>query len=391
MYKSWGGIIGPPDFIKVVQIITDLDAGGSERMLVKLVAGLNRCRFEPVVVSLMDEGTQGDAIRAVGVPVYTLDMQRSRRSLAALLRLRRLLSSLKPDVVHGWMYHGGLAALLAKRHASAVVGIRQSMYDLRLEKPGTRLVIRALGRLAAWTECRVIYNATVSARQHEKLGFPVSASLVIPNGFDCERFWPDPDAGGRIRRELGIDERAAVIGHIANFRPMKDHACFLRAATSVAKTHPGACFLLAGIGVDAGNPGIVKFLDYQALKGRVHLLGERSDVLDLYNAMDIFCLSSSWGEGFPNVLGEAMACGVPCVATDVGGTAHVLGDTGRLVPPRDPKALAAAWKSLLALDRGERQALGERGRQRVIERFSLMAVVRQYEKLYQGLVDRKQM
>jgi glycosyltransferase involved in cell wall biosynthesis len=336
----------------------------------------------------MDEGTQGAAIGAIGIPVYTLNMQPYRSPLAALLHLRRLLSSLQPDVVHGWMYHGGLAALLTKSHAAAVIGIRQSLYDLRFEKMGTRLAIRALGRLALWTECRVIYNAAVSARQHEAMGFPAGESLVIPNGFDCERFRPDPDARGRIRNELGIDEHAWVIGHIANFRPMKDHACFLRAATLVAKTHPGGCFLLAGIGVDAGNPGIVEFLDDQALKGRVHLLGERSDVSDLYNASDIFCLSSSWGEGFPNVLGEAMACGVPCVTTDVGDSPELVGDTGRVVPPRDPNALAATLMDLLALDQEERLAMGVRGRRRVIEHYSLRSVVSRYEEMYTSLVAR---
>lgn len=357
-------------------------------MLVKLLVESNRCSFAPIVVSLMDEGTQGAAIRAVGIPVYTLNMQTYRSSPAALLHLRRLLSSLQPDVVHGWMYHGGLAALLAKRHAAAVIAIRQSIYDLRFEKMGTRLVIRALGQLASWMECGVIYNSAVSARQHETLGFPAGGSLVIPNGFDCERFRPDPDAGGRIRIELGIDEHALVIGHIANFRPMKDHACFLRAATLVAKNHPGVCFLLAGIGVDAGNPGIVKFLDDQALKGVVHLLSERSDVSDLYNASDIFCLSSSWGEGFPNVLGEAMACGVPCVTTGIGDTPELVGDTGRIVPPRDPIALAAALMELLALDQNERQAIGFRGRRRVIERYSLRSVVSRYEEMYTSLVAR---
>lgn len=377
--------------VKLVHVITCLDTGGAERMLVKLLAGLDRGRFDPVVVSLTDEGSQGAEIRALDIPVYTLNMRSSRGSLPALLRLRRLFRLLKPDVVHGWMYHGALAALLTKGHAGGLVGIRQSLYDIRLEKLGTQLVIRVLGRFAVKRAGIVVYNATTSARQHEALGYPAGKGTVIPNGFDCERFRPDTDAGSRVRTALGIDEYAPVIGHLARFHPMKDHACFLRAAVLMAKTAPRVCFLLAGAGVEAGNPAFDCFMNDQVLKGRVYLLGERSDIPALYNAMDVFCLSSGWGEGFPNVLGESMACGVPCVATDVGESAHILGDCGQVVPPRDPEALAVAWKGLLALDRAERQKLGKRGRQRVIEHFSLEAVVHQYEELYQGLVDRAQM
>jgi glycosyltransferase involved in cell wall biosynthesis len=371
--------------ISVIHVITGLNTGGAERMLVKLLEGLDRSRFDPVVVSLMDEGTQGAAIRALGIPVHTLEMRPSCPSPLALFRLRHLLWQLAPDVVHGWMYHGGLAALFAKGHAGAVVGIRHSIYDIRNENPATRLVIRTLRRFAARADC-VVYNAVVSARQHEALGYPADKSLVIHNGFDCELFRPDCDAGKRIRSELGIDGNAQVIGHLSRFSPMKDHANFLRAAAMVAQTNPRVCFVLAGTGVDAGNPALSALMHDTAFKGRVHLLGERSDAPALYNAMDVFC-SSSWSEAFPNVLGEAMACGVRCVATDVGDSVLVLGDTGRVVPARDAEALAAALREMLDMEHSVRCEQEQAARNRVLEHFNLKAVVREYESLLERIVD----
>lgn len=357
-------------------------------MLVKLLAGLDRNRFKSVVVSLMTDGTQGSAIRALGIPVHCLNIHPSWPSPLALLRLRSLLRQLQPDVVHGWMYHGGLAAILINSHPVVIIGIRHSIHDIHHEKLAARLIIRILQMFSSSKAvARVVYNATVSAQQHMLLGYPSNKSLIIPNGFNCEHFRPDCDAGKRFLAEIGINEDAFVIGHIARFHPMKAHAIFMRAALMVMRTHPQVHVLLAGRGVVASNPAFVDFVNHPALKNRVHLLGERSDAPDMYNAMDVFCSSSSWGEGFPNVLGEAMACGVPCVATDVGDSAYIIGHTGIVVPPQEAQALAEAWRVMLDMNRQERSKLGQSARNRILAHFSLEAVVRQYELLYETVLD----
>lgn len=372
---------------RVIFIITGLSTGGAEMMLLKLCSKLDRHRFAPSVISLSGKGAVGPRIEALGIPVYTLGIRPSRPSLAGLLRLRKLVLTLRPNLVQGWMYHGNLAASLATRSVSVVWGIRQSLYGLDKERVLTRWVIR-LGVVMSRYSRAIVYNSRTSARQHEAFGFNTSRTCIIPNGFDTEVFHPDENARIGIRQELGLSGNVVLIGLIGRYHPMKDHRNFLNAAALIAKEFPDVCFLLVGCEVNAGNPALSAMILKFGLSGRVFLLGERKDIPQLNAALDIASSASAWGEGFANVIGEAMSCGVPCVVTDVGDSAWIVGDTGRVVPQRDPVALAAAWKSLIMLGRDERQALGSLARQRVIENFSLESVVKQYEDLYESLIAR---
>jgi glycosyltransferase involved in cell wall biosynthesis len=168
---------------------------------------------------------------------------------------------------------------------------------------------------------------------------------------------------------------------------MKDHANFLRAAALFAVDYPHTHFVLVGDGAEAGNAELAEQIEKLQLQSCVHLLGRRTDIAAIDSALDIASSSSSWGEAFPNVIGEAMACGVPCVATDVGDVPQIIGDTGVVVPTRDPHALAAGWGRLAALDAPARRALGLRARQRIIERYSLPAVSAQYADLYTSVIQ----
>ena len=366
-------------------MVTGLSTGGAEMMLLKLCSRLNRRRFAPTVISLTDKGTIGPRIEATGTPVYALGAHRGHLSLPGLFRLRKLVSNLCPDLIQGWMYHGNLAATLVAADRPVVWGIRQSLYDLDKERVLTRCVIR-IG--AAISRCPrvILYNSHVGARHHEAFGFDASRTRVIPNGFETEVFRPNDDAVRSIRREVGLSDDAVLIGLIGRYHPMKDHATFLKAATLTREEFPNVNYVLAGHGVDAGKSELNAMIVKAGLGDCVFLLGERRDMPELNAALDIACSASAWGEGFANAIGEAMSCGVPCAVTDVGDSAEIVGDTGRVVPAGDASALASAWKSLIMLRREDRQVLGRRARQRVIENFSLEAVVTQYEELYQAQI-----
>lgn len=358
-------------------------------MLVKLLSGLDRSEFECAVVSLMDEGTLGGRIRELGIEVMCLGMKRGASFPQAIARLRRAATAFRPDVVQGWMYHGNLAASTLRRlgfgRTPIIWNVRQSLYGLDLEKRGTAWVIRA-GAWLSRTPAAIIYNSRLGAEQHEAIGFDVAHRQLIPNGFDVARFRPDPEARMRVREELGIASSDVVIGLIARYHPMKDHRNFLWAAALLEKSRPGARYVLAGRGVDRNNPEFADTLDELSLWDRVLLLGERSDVPALMAAFDIACLTSAWGEGFPNVIGEAMACGVPIAATEVGDSGWIVGDTGRVVPPREPALLARAWEELIALGPEVRAMLGARARERVVAEFSLEHVIAQYGELYRAVL-----
>jgi len=306
--------------MKTLHIITGLNTGGAERALYALLAGGLADRFTCAVLSLSDEGTMGAPIHALGVPVYSLGMRPGLPGPRTVLRLRSLMQQLQPDVVQGWMYHGNLAASLATHLApnqpALAWNVRQCLYDLANEKPLTRQVIRA-NRLLSRRPDAIVYNSKLSRKQHELFGFSAGRGAIIPNGFDVDLLKPDPVVGVAIRRELGLPTGVPVVGHVARFHPMKDHAGFLRAAVEVARRLPQVQFLLVGRDVSPDNPALSGVIPTDILP-RFVFCGERRDATRLMQAMDVLCSSSAWGEGFPNVLGEAMACGVPCVTTDVG-------------------------------------------------------------------------
>lgn len=369
---------------RVMHVISGLSTGGAETMLVKLLSTLDRSRFEPVVVSLQGRGTMGSRLEAAGIDVETIGLRTATDLPAALWRLARAARRYEPDLIQGWMYHGNVAALLAaaaaSRRSPVIWNIRQSITSLNAEKPATAFVIRRGARMSG-RAAAIVYNSRNSARQHEDIGYRADRRHIIPNGFDCDRFAPSPELRHRFRSELGVADDVPLIGLLARYHPVKDHANFLAAGARLAADTPRARFVLAGHGVDPDNAALMKLVDELGLRDRVHLLGERADTNALLAALDI-ATSSSRDEAFPNVLGEAMACGVACVATDVGDCRVVLGDSGIVVPPRDAAALAAAWRALLEGGAEERRRLGSGARDRVLEHYSIERVAEAYAALY---------
>jgi glycosyltransferase involved in cell wall biosynthesis len=378
--------------IKVLHIINDLSIGGAEMMLYKLLSGMSEERFYPVVLSLVDRGKLRERIEALGIPVHSAGIDPEMPSPAPIWRLIRLARSLKPDLIQGWMSHGNLVAQLlatfVSRRSSVLWNIRQTLYSFEYEKRGTALAIKLCARLSRKPD-RILYNSRTASAQHGAIGYRTEKTLVIPNGFDTVLFAPSPEARQSVRSELGVAESTFLIGLVGRFHPMKGHASFLRAAKLLLEQYPDVQFVLSGKEVSWSNQFLCDLVQRLGLVERVHLLGERQDMPRITAALDIASSSSSYGEGFPNVIGEAMSCAVPCVVTDVSDLPWVVGETGKVIPPRDPKALAEAWAELIELGIEGREALGQAARRRVIQYFPLDRVVAQYEALYESVIARK--
>lgn len=369
--------------IKVVHLITGLGPGGAEMMLYKLVSRMSRQHFENVVVSLGQPGIIGTLIEQAGVPVRALGMPRRRVTLGGAGQLLRLLAAERPAVLQTWMYHADLLGLLAGRmtRTSPIIwNVRcSSMHGL---SPLTARIVRMCARLSHMPNAAVV-NSESGLRDHTALGYRARRWEVIPNGFDLARFAPDPSARASVRAELGLAPDTLLIGLIGRYNPMKDHGLFLRAA--LAQARPGLHFLLAGSQVEPSNPALARVVAGHPAAGHIHMLGERTDIARLMAALDVATSSSAYGEGFANVIGEAMACGVPVVVTNVGDAAAIVGAAGVVVPPRDQPALERAWQHLIAAGPAERTALGAAGRARVQQHYSLERIVRRYEELYMAM------
>ncbi len=373
--------------LRILHVISGLGLGGAETMLFRLVTRLARESFACHVVSMTTEGEFGPRLRSSGIPVSTLGMRRGIPSPAGLLKLVRLLRRERPAVVQTWMYHadllGGLAAHFAGK-PPVVWGIHHT--DLR---PGsarrlTRLTARLNARLSSWLPAKIVCVSQSGLHLHEQQGHEASRMIVIPNGFDLDAFRPDAQARQQVRVELGLLPESLLVGHIARFHPQKGHHAFIRAAVRVRAQVGQARFLLAGEGVARDNQELAGWIREAGLESVVYLLGKRLDSQRLLAALDVFCLSSS-GESFPLAVGEAMACGVPCVVTDVGDAAAIVGPTGLVVPSSDVDQLADALVEMLAMPGEERARLGEMGRERIRARYSLEAVVDMYARLYRAL------
>ena len=372
---------------RVVHLITSLDSGGAEMMLVKLLAGIDRARFDGCVVSMTGGGSLVRAVESLRVPVYTLALRRGVPSLRGFLRFVHLLRRERPHILQTWLYHADLMGLAASRLGAVprlAWNLRSSHVDMSCYSWLSGAVLRTAARLAAWPDV-VVVNSQAGKASHASLGYHPRRWAVIPNGFDVKQYRPDRDARVSVRQELGCDLDAPLIGLVARYDPMKDHETFLRAAALLGRREPGARFVLVGRHVDRRNQVLVQTIAELGLGSAVFLLGERTDIPRLMAALDLFSLSSAFGEALPMVLGEAMSCGIPCVATDSGDAALVIGDTGIVVPPRDPAALAAGWQQLVALGPAGRQALGERARARILEHYDLDRVVPRYTALYEEI------
>ncbi len=378
--------------MKILYIISGLPTGGAEMMLYKLLLVIDRDIFEPVVISLTDYGSLGNNIKNLNIPIYKMEMKAGFPNPFKVWRFIKLIRKINPELIQGWMYHGNLTALLAKwvlpNRVFLLWNIRHTPDDLIKEKLLTALVIRLGAKFSSHPD-QIIYNSNVSEQKHKLLGYDNKNKSIIPNGFNCEQFKPFDNAKSKLRHSLGLRKDILLIGLVARYHIMKDHVTFLHSAGKLNKTNPEIHFVLVGQGVDKNNHFLIKLIEDLGIMKNIHLLGKRMDVEEITAGLDIACSSSAWGESFSNAIGEAMACGKPCVVTEVGDSAWIVGETGIVVKPGDRKALTDAMITLIKMSSEERLGLGKLARNRIIKHFSLNLVVKQYEDLYQNLLNIK--
>jgi glycosyltransferase involved in cell wall biosynthesis len=372
--------------MKIVHIITGLSTGGAEMMLYKLLSRTNREKFSCEVISLTDTGAIADKITQLGIPVHVLGMTRGKIEIMAFLKIMRLLRTINPDLIQTWLYHsdliGGLAAKLSGC-PNIYWNIRQSNINPEGNKKSTIRVARTCAKLSNWIPKKIICCSHAAKESHRSLGYNDKKMQVIPNGFDLEKFRPDPKARESVFKELGIDKTAHLIGLVARYDPQKDHKNFIHSAKFIHEKYPAAHFLLCGDGINEENSELVNWIEETGISKNFHLMGIRNDTSRLFAAMDI-TISSSIGEGFSNVIGEALSCEVPCVVTDVGDSALIVGDTGIVVPAKNSQAIADAVGELLGKPEEERKELGRQARERVKSFYSIDHIVSEYESAYLG-------
>lgn len=373
--------------MRIVFIINGLGMGGAEMMLVKVLERLDRQRFTPCVISLIAPGELASRITPLDIPVQTVNMKGGLTDLRAFVQLVHLIKEFQPDAVHTWLYHADLLGGLAARLAG-VKALGWNIRNSNLDADKTKLSTRLIARLCALVSHKVptlILSCSEQARLiHIARGYAADKMVVVPNGFDLTRFKPDSDARKSVRAELGLPNDALLVGLIGRFDPQKNHIGFFVAAELLRRQMPEVHFLLAGKGVDIENPVLTQAANASAVLSNCHFLGLRNDIPRLMAALDVLA-SSSHGEAFPNVLGEAMACGVPCAVTNAGDSAYIVADTGRIVSIGDMPGLASALGAILTLPTNEKTALGEQARIRVATYFEIANVVRQYESFYEQL------
>jgi len=373
--------------MKLVHIITGLKRGGAENVLYRLLAHQDQNEWPSTVVSLTSGGVMAEKIEALGIRVHSLDMRPGWPSFMALVRLTRMLHRLQPDAVQTWMYHANLLGGLAARLAGirrVFWGLRHTTMDPEVDKLTTIWVAHLGGWLSGLIPYRIICCSKATWKTHLDAGYCRERMVIIPNGYNLEQYRPDPEARSHFMTMLDLPGQIALVGMAARYHPQKDHATFLSAAAQLLQEGLDAEFLLCGSGVENGNATLTRMITEQGLQGKVHLLGERSDMTAFFSALDVATLSSSHGEGFPNVVAEAMACGALVVSTDVGDAAEMIGDAGWVVPPSDATALASTWKKALSLSPTLRKEVGDRARKRVRSNYSLSSMVAAYEMEYQG-------
>lgn len=371
--------------MKVLHLITGLEIGGAEIMLLRLVKQLQERDVENQVVSMTTFGPIGQELLRLGVPVEALGIPRGRFSPSALFRLKRILRTQQPDILQTWLYHADLLGSLTRltgSHVPVVWGVHHTADAPHLLKPMTRLVIQLNKILSPVAPDKIICCSQSAYDSHIAFGYPRGKMKKINNGIDPTEMGKNPESYTILRMQLGLPTDTLLIGHCGRFVPGKGHQHFIQAAQQIHQSWPEVHFLMCGRQVTADNPQLDEWIHAAGLHTQMHLIGERPDLAQILAGLDIY-VSSSLSEALPLTLAEAMACQVPCVATDVGDQGALMGDTGRLVPPGSAESLATACIQLLEAGPQERERLGKISRQRVIEHYSITASAEQYLRLYQ--------
>ena len=373
--------------IKLTHIITGLNTGGAEMMLLKLTKSMNKNLFEITIIVLSSKGILNKEFEKIGIKVNYCNIK-FLRPFSGLISLYKFLKKSKPDIVQTWLYHsdflGGIFAFILGVK-NIVWNIRGSYLGYRLNKFHTYFIIYINGFLSKFIPKFIVSNSYECINIFSSIGYKRDIFKFIPNGFDTQKFSPNIKLRNNFRKEIKIPNIAKLIGYIARFDPQKNHLGFIKIASIIKSKIPNAYFLLAGKGIDYNNQVLLNWIEKFNLKSSFRLLGSRSDINKINSALDLY-LSPSNGEGFPNSIGEAMSCGVPCLATNVGDCKKII-NNNNLISEVDDLA-DFINKTLIALKWNEKEFKKQSflARQRIKKLYSIERVKDHYEEFYKSLI-----
>ncbi len=371
---------------KIVFLVRSLDYGGAQRQVVTLVKSLSKQKFDVTVLCFYSgEPLEEDLINS-NVTVIGLD-KRGRWDLFGFwANLVSKIQAIQPDMIHGYLGVPNILTIFLKPFFPScrmVWGVRNSQMELGRYDWLRRFSFQLERGLSQFADL-IIVNSHVALEDHVKKGFPKKNMIVIPNGIDTEKFKPDLELRLKFRTEWGVSDNTKLIGLVARLDPMKDHETFLRAAALLNCTRDDVRFICIGTGSEEYAGKLHKLSDSLGITERVIWTGAYADMPAVYNGLDIATSTSAYGEGFSNAIGEAMACNVPCVVTDVGDSALIVGETGWVIPPHNPEALVKAWLSCLNQNRNEFSC---KARQRIVEKFSVSHLVSASEVAFEKVLS----
>jgi glycosyltransferase involved in cell wall biosynthesis len=386
--------IGQPALVKqskvrLLFVIRSLDYGGAERQLITLAKGLDKNRFSVSVMTFYDGGALRPEIEGTdNIQILSLKKRGRWDWLRCLHNFDRAIRELKPQIVHGYLGTANELSLLARARTGARVvwGLRASHVDLARYD----WLCTCSHRVGAWLSRfadLIIVNSYAGKKDNIADGYAEERMLVIHNGIDTERFLPNRALRSTTRRVWGVGESEVLIGLVARLDPMKDHPNFLRAADLFCKRRADVRFVCIGNGPADYKRELQSLANQLRLRDCLHWADDHCDMVAAYNALDLATSASNCGEGFSNAIAEAMACGTPCVVTDVGDSARIIGNPEQVVLPGNPQGLATAWQRILDLEPAQRAMLSRSLRERIVQEFSLQQLVDKTEFALLQLVE----
>lgn len=371
---------------KIVHIIIGLNVGGAELVLKRLVlASQSKQKFQHEVISLTDKGIIGADLEAANIPVHSINMHGLSSIPTSYFKLRSLLKKINPDIVQTWMYHadflGGIAAKSIGIN-KIIWGIRNSNVSAGMSKT-TYYLSHICAKISSYIPSDIVAVSHTAKDYHTAIGYDSKKMIVIPNGFDLEKFSIDTHKRHQLRLQLDIKEDHLVIGNIGRFNPVKNQLNFIKACISLFDKGYTFIALLAGRNVDLKNPEIYNILNDSKYNKNFIFLGEIEDTTNFYNAIDIFCLCSTT-EGFPNVLGEAMATERVCLSTKAGDAEIILGNKSLLIQSTNYEDIASALELIIFKNSNNFNfnTLGLEARERIKSKYSISKIVSDFENLY---------